>query len=96
MSTLRVNSITNLSNQINVGKVITIANYSDYTSVTTGSGSYVTAYTFPNFSKKYNAATSSVSYQPYIGETGSSRGDLNYGGFTPNPILTLTLLEISG
>ena len=60
MSTLKVNSITNLSNQINVGKVITIANYTDYTNVNTSSSSYITVYTFPNFAKKYNAATSSI------------------------------------
>ena len=57
MSTLRVNSITNLSNQINVGKVITHSFYTDSTYVTVGTVP-VTLFNM-TFVKKYNAATSS-------------------------------------
>jgi len=60
MSTLKVNTITNVAGQINVGKVVTIAKYTDYTNVNTTSGSYSVAYTFPSFAKKYDAATSSI------------------------------------
>lgn len=60
MSTLKVNTINNLAGQINVGKVITIAKYTDYTNLNTTSSSYVTAYTFPNFTKKYDSTVSSI------------------------------------
>lgn len=60
MSTIKVNNIQNLAGQINAGKVITIAKYTDYTNVNTSSSSYVTAYTFPNFTKKYDSSVSSI------------------------------------
>ena len=60
MSTIKVNNIQNLSGQINAGKVITIAKYTDYTNVNSTSSSYTTAYTFPNFTKKYDSSVSSV------------------------------------
>lgn len=60
MSTLRVNTVTNLSSQINVGKVVTTAYYTDSTNLNTQSTTFVTAYTFPTFTKKYDASTSTV------------------------------------
>jgi hypothetical protein len=60
MSTLKVNTITNVAGQINVGKVVTIATYTDYNNVSTNSSTFITVYTFPNFAKKYDAATSSI------------------------------------
>lgn len=60
MSTTKVNNITNLSDIPNVGKIVTTAYYTDSTNVNTQSSSFVTAYTFPSFKKKYDASTSTV------------------------------------
>lgn len=58
MSTLRVNSITNLTNQINVGKVVTHSFYTDSTYIS-GVAAPTTLFNM-TFAKKYDAATSSV------------------------------------
>lgn len=59
MSTLRVNSITDLSGQINVGKVVTHSFYTDSTYITTASGAPLSLFNM-SFTKKYDASTSSV------------------------------------
>ena len=58
MSTLKVNTITNVAGQINVGKVITHSFYTDSTSISGGTAP-VTLFNM-SFTKKYDAATSSV------------------------------------
>jgi hypothetical protein len=58
MSTLKVNTITNVAGQINVGKVVTHSFYTDATSIS-GGAAPVTLFNM-SFTKKYDAATSSV------------------------------------
>lgn len=58
MSTLRVNSITNLTNQINVGKVVTHSFYTDSTYIN-GVAAPATLFSM-SFTKKYDATTSSI------------------------------------
>lgn len=59
MSTLKVNTITNVAGQINVGKVVTHSFYTDATSFSTASGAPFSLFNM-SFTKKYDAATSSV------------------------------------
>ena len=59
MSTLKVNTITNVAGQINVGKVVTHSFYTDATSISTASGAPLSLFNM-NFIKKYDAFTSSV------------------------------------
>ena len=58
MSTLKVNTITNVAGQINVGKVVTHSFYTDATTIS-GGAAPVTLFNM-SFTKKYDAATSSV------------------------------------
>jgi hypothetical protein len=58
MSTLKVNTITNVAGQIIVGKVVTHSFYTDSTYITVGTAPV--ALFNMSFTKKYDAATSSV------------------------------------